>query len=357
MKQKIKVVLFSRYERLGASSRLRSRQYLPLLNKEFDIEVLSLFDNRYLQQLYAENSTSKIYILKRYIQRFIQLMTVKKYDLIWIEYELFPYLPHWAESYLSFINKPYLVDYDDAIFHRYDLAKSPIKKILSKKIDHVMHNAILVTAGNAYLADRAIAAGAKWVERIPTVIDINRYPVKPITSTDDSYVIGWIGSLTTAKYLDQITISLQQLAKKYTFSLHIIGAEIEVAGVDVVCIPWSEDSEVTEIQKFDIGIMPLADSPWEKGKCGYKLIQYMACGIPVIASPVGVNRDIVDRANSGLLADSSEEWLLSFEKLLSNLALRKKLGANGRKAVEEIYSIQVVAPKLSKLLSKASRGV
>lgn len=356
MRQRAKIVLFSRYDRLGASSRLRSLQYLPLLNKEFDIEVRPLFDNEYLHQLYAGNSPSKGYILNRYFQRFFQLMALRKYDIIWIEYELFPYLPAWAESLLAKANKPYIVDYDDAIFHRYDLTNNPIKKMLAKKIDNVMYHATLVTAGNNYLADRARKAGANWVERIPTVIDIDRYPIKQITA-NERYIIGWIGSPTTAKYLHQIIPAIKQLLGKYNVSLRIIGAEIEVSDINITCIPWSEESEVSEIQKFDIGIMPLTDSLWEKGKCGYKLIQYMACGIPVIASPVGVNREIVEKANSGLLANTDEEWQLSFEQLLSNLTLRQELGKNGRKAVEDYYSIQVIAPKLSKLLHKASGNV
>ena len=353
MNKRLKIILFTRYDQLGASSRLRFLQFLPFLEQEFTIKICPLFCSNYLRQYYTEGTNSKFYILKRYIQRVKQLGSIAQYDFVWIEKELFPYLPQGAERLLSLMGKPYLVDYDDAIFHNYDLGKNPIKKMLAKKIDNVMNNATLVSVGSDYLADRALKAGATNVVKIPTVIDINRYTMLKKNKTTKSFVIGWIGSPTTAKYLNLVIPVMQQLAEKYDFSFRIIGAKIEntdVTGVNIVYIPWSETAEVAEIQQFDIGIMPLVDSPWEKGKCGYKLIQYMACGIPVIASPVGINNEMVKGANSGLLANTSEEWLSCFEALFTNAELRQTFGLNGRNAVENYYSVQVVAPTLIQLL-------
>jgi len=355
MSKQIKIILFTRYDQLGASSRLRFLQFLPFLEQEFTIKICPLFCSNYLRKYYTEGKNSKRYILKRYIQRIKQLGSIAKYDLVWIEKELFPYLPHGAERLLSFVGKPYIVDYDDAIFHNYDLGKNPIKKMLAKKIDKIMANATLVSVGSDYLADRARKAGATKVVKIPTVIDINRYTMLKKNKQAKSFVIGWIGSPTTAKYLNVVIPVMRQLADKYDFLFRIIGAKIEntdTTGVTIIYVPWSESSEVAEIQKFDIGIMPLIDSPWERGKCGYKLIQYMACGIPVIASPVGINNEIVEGANSGLLANSFEDWHGCFDKLLANAELRQTFGSNGRKAVEGAYSVQVVAPLLTQLLNQ-----
>lgn len=355
MSNKKKIALFSRYGRLGASSRLRFFQFLPELENEFEVTVFPLFGDEYLQQLYEQGHSSKLYIIKRYIQRVKQLLSVRHYDAVWIEKELFPYFPSWGEGLLSLMKRPYIVDYDDAIFHNYDLTTNPIKKLLSMKIDNVMRSATLVTAGNKYLADRAMKAGALQVEQVPTVIDISRYEVKTDYSTDH-FIIGWIGSPTTSKYLVGISSVLQDLAKEYPFSLRVIGADVDIFGVDVICTSWKEASEVAEIQKFDIGIMPLVDSPWERGKCGYKLIQYMACGIPVIASPVGVNTEIVEGSSSGFLATDNLDWLVYFRKLLLDSKLRKELGGNGRKAVKSTYSVQKIAPKLINLINKTVKG-
>ena len=211
-----------------------------------------------------------------------------------------------------------------------------------------MQYASLVTGGNSYLADRAVKAGAQHVEILPTVIDINRYAVKKIFSNDE-LVIGWVGSPSTVKYIQLVAPALKELTHKYKFTLRVVGAETEITGVNVICVPWTEDAEVSEINKFDVGIMPLTDSPWERGKCGYKLIQYMACGIPVIGSPVGVNTEIIESADSGFLASTDSEWLLQLEQLFSDVALRKQLGQNGRIAVENSYSVQVLAPRLIQL--------
>ena len=137
----------------------------------------------------------------------------------------------------------------------------------------------------------------------------------------------------------------------------VVGArEQDFSDTAVETRPWSEETEVESIQQFDIGIMPLQDSLWERGKCGYKLIQYMACGVPVVASPVGVNCEIVEPEKNGLLADSMEEWDRALRSLLSvDFSVRDSMGANGRKRVEEWYSLQAQAPRLLSLIRDASR--
>lgn len=351
MIQKPKVAIFTRYSRLGASSRLRFFQFLPELQTKFDIEVFPLFGDRYLERLYSGKRYSKLYVIRRYLNRFFQLWKVSEYSFLCIEKELFPFFPAWAESYLSYKKISYIVDYDDAIFHNYDLSNNFLKKILSNKIDNIIGNAAIVIAGNSYLADRAEKAGAENVEVLPTVVDFNRYAVRKKTDAK-GLVVGWIGSPSTVKYLNSLTPVFTKLVKKYDFTLRVIGSDVEMPGVNIICIPWQEETEVGEIQKFDVGIMPLKDSPWERGKCGYKLIQYMACGIPVIASPVGVNTEIINNSGSGFLASDEEEWLLSFDKLLSDVNLRVALGYKGRLAVENIYSVQVIAPRLTALFNK-----
>ena len=341
---------------MGASSRLRTLQYLPLLEEQgFEFTVSSLFDEVYLEGLYNNNYRSYLAISRYYIKRLFIILQSKTYDLIWLEYEAFPYAPSFFEKLLAVLGKDYIVDYDDAIFHNYDLSKNRIvRRFLSTKIDSVMKSASCVIAGNDYLAERAKIAGAKYIEWIPTVVDQSRY--MPRLEEDSSQkVIGWIGSPSTQKYILDIKEALHTVCELHSARLLLVGATQDIvdefSGIEVEVAAWSEDSEAQLIQQMDIGVMPLPDGPWEKGKCGYKLIQYMATGVPVIASSVGVNNDIINGSHCGFLADNTEQWTNSLNTLLSSADQREKFGKAGRRAVENIYSLQVQAPVLARIFN------
>ncbi|HQM46895.1 MAG TPA: glycosyltransferase family 4 protein, partial [Smithellaceae bacterium] len=162
--------------------------------------------------------------------------------------------------------------------------------------------------------------------------------------------IVWIGSPSTVQYLKLIYQPLLELRKCCAFTLRIIGARIEMPGLDTEYIHWNETTEVSSIQTCQVGVMPLWDSPWERGKCGYKLIQYMACALPVVASPVGVNREIVQENVNGFLADDERQWVATLETLLGDKELSQRMGFAGRKRVEEEYCIQKTAPRLIQYL-------
>jgi len=216
-----------------------------------------------------------------------------------------------------------------------------------------MEGARLVIAGNRYLANRAVAAGALRVEVIPTVIDLARYPIKRAYSGTHIPRIVWIGSPSTVQYLLDIAELLATLAKRQAFKLRIIGGALAMPGVDVEALPWSADTEAAAIGECEIGIMPLRNTPWEKGKCAYKLVQYMACGLPVVASPIGANRDVVVEGVTGFLADAPVTWMERLEMLLCDATLRQCLGQAGREWVEAEYCLQQTAPRLVKLLAAA----
>jgi glycosyltransferase involved in cell wall biosynthesis len=345
----LKVLALTRYGRLGASSRIRVYQYISIWHElGIDVQMSPLLSDNYLKRLYANQTTNWLGVLRDYLMQAAKLLHARKFDLLWIEKELFPNLPAWFEQTLSAMGIRYIVDYDDAVFHNYDLNPQPAKKLLADKIDKVMRSSALVVCGNTYLAERAHSTGARQVEIIPTVIDLKRYGVlSPVLK--EHIVVGWIGSPSTAKYLEMIAPALKALAEEFSFQLRVIGAQFSVPGLYVDCRPWSEESEVSEIQNFDIGIMPLIDSPWERGKCGYKLIQYMACGLPVIASPVGANRDIVGHGINGYLASSVDEWIDAFRALFSDSQNRFFMGAQGRSSVEKTYCLEVTAPRLARL--------
>jgi glycosyltransferase involved in cell wall biosynthesis len=316
-----------------------------------------LFSDDYLNRLYTTGKRSVLKTAMQYLKRSFMLLGVFRYDLVWIEKELYPYMPAVAERLLRLLGKPFVVDYDDAIFHNYDRSPHPmIRKLLGRKIDMVMRQASQVVTGNEYLAERARAAGAFLPALIPTVVDLTHYRARVASSTV-SPVIGWIGSPSTQQYLVIIRDVLAEVCRTMGARLMLIGANPCVAarlpGIEVVVVPWNEGNEAALIRQMDIGIMPLPDAPWEKGKCGYKLIQYMACGVPVIASPVGVNVDIVSQSQSGLLADTLAEWRNALFLLLRSVEHRRQFGAAGRLAVERTYCLAVQAPVLSKILHAA----
>lgn len=355
----MKLQCLTRYDDMGASSRVRMSQYVAALAglaPDWSMQRQSLLDATYLQHKYAGRSTV-VDTLRCYARRVRTLAREMPPDLWWVEKELWPYAPAWIERRLL-AARPYVLDLDDAIFHNYDLHPlALVRGVLGRKIDRLMAGAALVTAGNTYLADRALAAGAPWVEIVPTVVDLDHYPMPADESGTPSQPVDivWIGSPATAAYLDALSGPLQQLAARRVIRLVTIGAGArQIPGVDVLSLPWSAATEAADIARCQIGVMPLPDSPWERGKCGYKLIQYMACGLPVVASPVGVNSEIVRSGHNGWLATDSTQWVQHLGALVDDPAMRRRLGRAGRRIVEQGYSVQAVAPRLAAMLRESA---
>lgn len=310
------------------------------------------FSESYLRRLYSGHSTIAP-TLVAYARRALQLIRAGHADLIWLEKESLPWLPWAIERTLLPKAVPLVVDYDDAVFHRYDLHRSPfVRRLLGGKLDRLMASASLVTAGNGYLADRAKMAGAPRVEIVPTVVDLTAYIRRPEPFSENAATIGWIGTPSTwTEYMAPMMPLLTQAAEAAGARIAAVGAGRAAAAYPLLDnLPWTEDSEVARIHEMDIGIMPLTDTPWARGKCGYKLIQYMACGIPVIASPVGVNTEIVEHGVNGFLASSDAEWAEALQTLLRDANLRARMGEAGRRKVERAYSLQVWGPRVAQML-------
>lgn len=338
----MKVLYLTKYSRNGASSRLRSYQYFPYLEANgISVTVRPFFDENYLMDLYSGKRITKRKIIKFYLNRFCTLFSIYKYDKIIIEKELFPYFFSWFEKILGLLKVKYIVDYDDAIFHNYDLSSNKlILFLLKNKINNVMKYSNCVIAGNSYLALRAKESQANKIVILPTVIDIDAYSVKK-NYANSKIVIGWIGSPTTFKYVKNNTPIFSKLLEKDTVELHIVGATEDLGlGDKVKYLTWTEETEVALISQFDIGIMPLENTPWELGKCSYKLIQYMGCGIPVVASAIGMNKEVVDEGINGFLVRAEYQWFDKLTQLIADSELRQELGKQGRIRVESAYSIQ-----------------
>jgi glycosyltransferase involved in cell wall biosynthesis len=347
-----KILVLTKYGSLGGSSRYRFYQYLPFLKSQgFELTIAPLLDNKYVANI-NQGKRNFTNVLFSYFQRLGRLISDRNYDLLWVEKEILPFFPSWFENILIG-NTPYAVDYDDAQFHVYDYYGSKLTRtLLSQKIDKVMAKSQLVIAGNQYISDRAYLAGAKRVEIIPTVIDLERYAPKPSEiASSKNFNIGWIGSPGTSVYLKTIESAFQALNQKYNCAFTFVGAgKLKLENLDLNVKKWQESSEVENIQSFDVGIMPLANTPWEQGKCGIKLIQYMACALPVVGTPIGVNQEIVQHGVNGFQANSLDEWIDYLSKLATDPYLCKVMGAKGREMVEAKYCLQVTAPRMAQLL-------
>jgi glycosyltransferase involved in cell wall biosynthesis len=330
---------------------------LPYLEaNNVETVVVPFFSDAYVNSIGNKNSKPIFSIALSYIFRFFHLIKHRSIDLIWVEYEVFPWLPYFIDKIFFKKGVAIVVDYDDAIFHRYDLNKnSIIRKILGRKIASIMKISNVVIVGNQYLKKYALLSGSKEILSLPTVIDLKRY-IPQAQINYEIFKIGWIGSPTTSKYLNFILPVIEKLNQDGNLCLILIGAgQFDINGVSYYIRQWSESTEVDNISEFDVGIMPLPDNPWERGKSGYKLIQYMACGKPVVASPVGANTEIVEHGVNGFLAESKEEWLRALTMLRDNPGLRKKMGRAGREKVKKKYCLQITAPTLVSVLKKLHR--
>ncbi|MCC7071442.1 MAG: glycosyltransferase family 4 protein [Deltaproteobacteria bacterium] len=347
----MKVLALTKYGRAGASSRVRFLQFIPALAAAgIEVTPAPLFDAAHLVRFYRGGQRSIARALPRYVARLRTLVRARSaYDCLWLEGELFPYLPAWGERRSPL---PYVVDYDDAVFHKYDTTPL-IGALLGKKIAAVMRGAAVVSAGSPYVADEARRAGARRVELVPTVVDLAHYPLA-LAPGGPELRVGWIGTPHTARYLSALAPALARAARVVPLRLVVVGADVAMPGIATECHPWSEEREAALIASFDVGVMPLPDEPWERGKSGYKLIQCMASARPVIASPVGVNVAIVDGV--GRLAGDEEAWVAALVELGRSAGLRAELGAAGRTRVEERYSLEVATPRLVELLRGASRS-
>ncbi len=347
--EKIKILALSKYSYEGPSSRYRFYNYKQCFEENgIDMDIYPLFNKNYFT---AKNSFDKTAAAaKAYIKRVIFLFKIlffNSYDLLLIEYELLPYFPAIFEKLLKLRGIKYIVDYDDAIFHRYDMSSNLfIKKFLSKKIANVIKNASAVIACNSYLENYA-AKYNKKIYRLPTVVLIDRYIQKCVNydkKESKNFIVGWIGSKSTSVYILEILDVFKEFKNKFqNVQFNLIGfdksllSEEKAKEYGINIIPWSEESEIENILEFDAGIMPLHNDPWSQGKCGFKLIQYMSCKKPVIASPVGINCEIVQEDN-GFLVSNNKEWLEALEKLYLNKELRVKMSNRNFKKILNLFN-------------------
>lgn len=350
------MLLLTKYGRRAAATRFRVLQYLPYLEAAgVDVEIRPLFDDRYLHKRLVEGRRAPFDILRGLSSRLTTLADVRQFSLVVVYMEAMPYLPAFFERTLARLGVPYAYDFDDATFHQYDQHPNPlVRALLSRKISSIVGGASMVMAGNEYLADYARRFNGH-VHVVPTVVDTELFAPDPARTADLPVTIGWIGSPSTAQYVNERQPLWERVTADRQSVLRLVGAGPAAMRMPFIeHRPWSEETETAEVQQFDVGIMPLRDDPWSRGKCGFKLIEYLACGVPAVASPVGVNARIISHGENGFLCRTDAEWEDALHRLTHDAGLRRAMGARGRELIRQDWSLQRWGPEVADLVAAAA---
>jgi glycosyltransferase involved in cell wall biosynthesis len=345
----MRILILPRYTPRGASSRYRFWQFVPgLRSRGHEVEIKPLVGDGYLTELYTTGRRGGRVLAAGFAARFLATLRAGRYDAVLCEQEIFPFLPAVAEILVSKLNRRFILDYDDAAYCKYD--RWPV---LRRKIGRLMSAAETVVVGNNHLAGYA-RQFTRRVAVIPTVVDLGNYPNRQNEATCEQVRVVWIGTPLTASFLQPLLPQLTELQKKHAhLSFRFIGAgSVPCNGLRAETPQWSLNTEAALLAQCDIGIMPLSDNEFTRGKCGLKLIQYMACGLPVVASPVGANCEIVEENHNGFLAATAREWFEKLDALIRNAALRKRLGEYGRAKVAASYTLEHGLSKWLGILEK-----
>ncbi|MCX7696279.1 MAG: glycosyltransferase family 4 protein [Bacteroidales bacterium] len=346
-----KKVLFITTHRLNRApnQRFRFEQYLSYLQSNgFEWTISNLLNENDDRIFYSKGRfLSKLWILiKAFCKRWRDIRRIKnrEYDLIFISREAFFIGPPFFERLIARFGVPYVYDFDDAVWLENVSDSNRIFKRLKyfSKVGEIIQKAKLVLAGNEYLANYARQFNSQ-TRVVPTTIDTSYHIPKVETKEKKTITIGWTGSSTTLPYLQELDSVLCDLWLLYgnRIEIVVIGAtDFKLDGCQVRALPWRKETEIIDLHQLDIGIMPLPDNEWTRGKCGLKLLQYMALGLPVVASPVGVNTDIVDHGKNGFFASTPEEWKKYLSILIEDPILRRRFGQEGRKKIEQFYSVE-----------------
>lgn len=320
MSEKSKIYCFTKYSAKGPSSRYRTFQFLPFWSQFYEIEVHSLLGDWYFDKQSNLFKKGRNFLIS-FFNRLKILQKAGPNDMVWIEYELFPYLGSFAERTLKKKGIPFILDYDDAIFHWYgNHSMSLIRRLMDGKIEKLISMASAVVTGSPYLTKYAKKYHLNTIE-IPTSINPDNY--LPIgkgfqNKPENCLVIGWLGSRTTSKNLAIIKEAFSEFTKEFSAELWLMGYDENLQdiwkGLPVKFFQWSAEEEIKFLRTIDVGIMPLYVNDFNKGKCGFKLIQYMAMGKPTISTPLEANKKI-DRARINFFAETAEEWIACFKEV------------------------------------------
>ena len=352
----------------GASSRYRVIQLLPYLDLPFEFETFHFLDNetytKFKENKLLETLINLVFLMLKPLKL---LLRVKKGDILFIHRDIYPVGNFFLERYLKFKGVKVIFDLDDAVFIE-DTSEISNKKnrILyklkyGKRYNHIIKIADLIFCGNRYLADYCESMNNN-IEILPTLIDLNKVKIdkRKEFDNDRSIVFGWIGNPGNSNYFYKLLPIFERLAESYNKEVifKCIGGSIDYKSksehFNIVVEEWSENTEYESLNNIDVGIMPLHDSEWSRGKCGLKILQYMSVYKPVIVDNVGVNKDIVLHDRTGFLANNIDDWERYIEYFIKTKDIKKVnlMGELGRRELEENYSVQAYMDFINKSITK-----
>ncbi|MGA2221776.1 MAG: glycosyltransferase [Verrucomicrobiia bacterium] len=342
----MKVLFLPQTSELGPSSRYRVYQLLPLLRElGIECEVSPAIDSDLYTSAYLKHggrrSIGTAHTIWR--RRRADLERISQFDAVFVQKGVFPGLYSGFERKIA-ARKPLVFDFDDAVWLPRE-GGNPLLRALHREraVQDILRCAAAVIAGNEFLAEYARRFN-RSVTVVPSTIDVARYP-----HNGDSTIVGWIGSSTTLPYLKPLGAVFAELGVTPRV---IASGDPSTLGFRVDFRHWRLETELNELAEIGIGIAPLPDTPWERGKCGVKVLQYMACGIPVVASAVDVQNRIIQHGENGFLVRTEAEWVERLRMLLADAALRARLGAAGRRRVEEKFAVACAATQVATVLRR-----
>lgn len=354
------LILVAHRPQRSPSQRYRFEQYLPFLKTQgYEFSWSYLLNENDDKVFYSSGHfIQKVLIMIKGV--FIRLKDTQRYkdfDIIFIQREATFFGTSYFEKKAKASGKKVIFDFDDAIWIEDTSPGNQKWKWLKNtaKFNTNVAYANVVIAGNAYLANKAKEYNNNVVI-IPTTVDTNFHTPKLHLRNKEKITIGWSGSISTIKHFDSVVPILIKLKEKFSdrIQFKVLGdPNYKNVALKINGIAWTLDSEVDELNTFDIGLMPLPDDAWANGKCGLKALTYMACGVPVVTNPVGVNKEIVQHGSNGFLVNSEEEWLNVLEQLINDKLLREKMGYEGLRTVQQVYSVDANKEKYLKVFANA----
>jgi glycosyltransferase involved in cell wall biosynthesis len=314
-----------------AASRYRVLQYLPYLESKGVEARVSLYPRTLRENFRFFNDLSQ-------------------YDIVFLQRKRF------NQPRLALLRKRakrIIYDFDDSVMYRNSKVKDPVSQTRRKRFVQMILASDFVIAGNEFLRKEVLPLNSK-VEVVPSSIDRERYSLKDYRAGKEKVTIGWIGDRGSIHYLEKMRPLFERIGQRYPQAELKIVCNIffDCKQINVVKKIWSSEEEVADLQSFDIGVMPLVDDPWSWGKCGLKIIQYQGVGVPVVCTPVGINRDLVEDGVNGFYASTPEDWEEKLSFLVERPELREKMGREGRKRVLKSYTLQACAPRLFSVLNQ-----
>jgi glycosyltransferase involved in cell wall biosynthesis len=345
----------------SASERYRIYQFLPYLERDgLDCTVRPFATKKLYQAIQADRLAPKLFLTPYcFLRRMLDLAAAHRYDVIVVQRGIFPFLWPGLERMFCRQHEKVIFDFDDAIHigHKNTAAaKYPWSYRLKygPAVNQTLRHYAHIIVGNRTLAEHALQFNSQ-VSIIPTVVDLDRYAYRPPHASTKMLTIGWVGSRSTSPYLLEIEGALRRLSETHPGKLRfrLYGHPSRKLNLpNFESLPFSLTSEIDDLRTIDIGLMPVPDNDWTRGKCAFKAIQYMALGIPTVTSPVGMATELIHHEVNGFCARTSEEWFDALNRLVLDAQLCRRFSEEGRKTIEAHYSLQTWGPVLAELFTR-----